>query len=144
MAAPPEPPNGINFFLPWGLLEWAIGVLAAAAGSIALWVWNLGVKTDITEAKFNGLIDKAKDERIRLEKEQIRLEGRLDKMEVTIQEARHSIQELRNYIGEQFRDLPSRSFVESQITQLSERMDGMIDAKMIYRRASHRGDGSAD
>lgn len=115
------------------MVEWAIGALAAVAGSIALWVWNLGVRIDKADEKAKTKNDELRNEQLRLEKEQIRLEGRLDKTDVVIKELSKSIQELRNYLGEQIRDLPSRGFIESQVTQLSERMDGMIDAK-IYRR----------
>lgn len=116
MAAP-EPSSGVNFFLPWGLVEWAIGGLAAFAGSIALWVWGLGNRVDRIEA-----------ENVRLREEKVRLEGRMEKLDA-------AISSLKDYLVNELRDLPSRGFIESQVQQLSERMDGMIDAKIVRRVA---------
>lgn len=133
MAAPPEPPSGLNFFVSWGLLEWAIGVLGTAASAIAVWVWNLGRRIDEADSrmdKIDSRIEKGEDRNVQLQEDITRLVGKFERLETTIYE-------LKDYVGKELRELPSRQFIESQITQLSERMDGMIDAKIV-RRVSAR------
>lgn len=133
MAVPPDPPSGLNFFVSWGLLEWAIGVLGTAASAIAVWVWNLGRRIDEADSrmdKIDSRIEKGEDRNVQLQEDITRLVGKFERLETTIYE-------LKDYVGKELRELPSRQFIESQITQLSERMDGMIDAKIV-RRVSAR------
>lgn len=130
---PAEPPNGVNFFLPWPMVEWAIGILGAAASATIVWVWNLGRRIDEADSRMDKIdirIEKGEARNVQLQEDIIRIVGKFERLETTIYE-------LKDYVGRELRELPSRKFIESQITQLSERMDGMIDAKLVRRASSH-------
>lgn len=128
---PPPHSDGLNFFIPWEFLEWAIGTIAATVGSIILWVWGLGKKSDRHGRELAALA-----------KEVIRLESKVEKLESTLEEklaeAERARQVLRDELLSALRDLPTRVFIESQIQQLSQRMDGLIDARW---QASRRRTG---
>lgn len=131
--APPDPPSGLNFFVSWGLLEWAIGALGAAASAIAVWVWNLGRRID----EGNSRMDKID---ARIEKGESlsgQLQGHIVRIEIKMEALGATMYELKDYLSKELRDLPSRVFIESQIQQISERIDGVVDAK-VGRRLSSR------
>lgn len=131
MVAPLLEPTGLNFFLPWSLLEWAIGGVWTVAVAIAVWVWNLGDRVRRTEALVAQIKEDRVNERLQFQKEFDRLQGQIEKMGF-------SIEKLKADIFDRFNDLPSRMFIESQIQQLNERMDGVIDAKLTRRASSPR------
>lgn len=128
MAAPlPEPPPiGLNFFIPWGLLEWAIGGIWSVAAAIAVWVWNLGARVDKTEALMAQLQKDRVNEQLWFQKELDRLQSQNQRLET-------NLERLKTDILDRVADLPTRVFIESQIRQLTERMDGVIDARMSRR-----------
>lgn len=132
--AVPEPPHGdgLNFFIPWGLLEWAIGAISAVVGSIILWVLGLGKKSD-RHGREIGI----------LSKEIIRLESKVDKLESTLEEKLAEAERARAALKEELldvlRDLPTRVFIESQMQQLTQRIDGLIDARWQADRRRTEG-----
>lgn len=128
MAAPlPEPPpTGLNFFVPWGMLEWAIGGIWSVAVAMAVWVWNLGARVDKTEA----LMAQLQKDRV---SEQLQFQKELDRLQSQNQRLETNLERLKTDILDRVADLPSRVFIESQIQQLTERMDGVIDARLSRR-----------
>lgn len=115
------------------MVEWAIGILGAAASATIVWVWNLGRRIDEADSRMDKIdirIEKGEARNVQLQEDIIRIVGKFERLETTIYE-------LKDYVGRELRELPSRKFIESQITQLSERMDGMIDAKLVRRASSH-------
>jgi hypothetical protein len=124
MAEPPS--DGLNFFLPWGLLEWVVTGIVGAAATVALWVWRLGARV--------GAAQDALDE---VAKDMVKLEAKFEKLEMTMAErlleAERAREALKDELLARIADLPSRVFIESQMQQLTGRIDGLIDVKLFHR-----------
>lgn len=122
MEPTPPPHIGMNVFIPWELMEWVVGVVASTVGAVGLWVWRLGVRVDRSAEKIG-----------RLSNEVIRLENKVERLESTLAEKLHDADQIR---AKEFRDL--RIFIESQMQQLTGRIDGLIDARLRHspRRSS--------
>lgn len=114
MAAPPE--NGINFLLPWGLLEYLLTALVGVAGTLGLWLLGLGRKVDRLEAD-------AKQERGQMKEEIKRLEEKVERLSDKLEAVRE--------------ELPSRQFIEGQLNNLGQRIDRAMES-MSTRPASPR------
>lgn len=119
-------------FIPWELMEWVIGAVASAVAGVGLWVWKLGAR-----------VDKNTDRIATLRADNARLETKLEKLESLIEEMRHEAERARVMLKEELLDavrgLPTRIFIESQMQQLTGRIDGLIDARLRHppgRRSS--------
>lgn len=117
---PPPRWDGIDLYVTWDNLKWAIGGVLSAGGGVAAWVWHLGGrvaalerdKTTMREA-FRGLIKKVTED----DKE---VNRRLD-------QALELINELKA-------ETASRQFIEAQINYLSQRID-----RVLYVRPRDQG-----
>ena len=101
----PQPDDGMGIFLNWGVIEWVIGGIWVVGTAIAGWVWAIASKVEAMKKEMEML-----ETTIRQQDEQIR-----------------KMQEKLESLGE---ELPSRSFIEGQINQLSLRIDRLIDSKL--------------
>lgn len=106
------PDGGMNFFISWGFLEWLLTGILTALGAIIAWLWRLG-----------GQVNTNTKELILMEKE-------LGKLEVLVEQARKEREELKLDLIDKISQLPTRVFIESQIQQITGRIDGLIDAKL--------------
>jgi len=106
-AAPitPQPDDGFGIYLNWGILQWVLGGVWVVGMAIAGWVWSIASKVEATR------------EEVKMLREIIRRQDELIK----------GLQEKLDSLGE---ELPSRSFIEGQISQLSLRIDRLIDSKL--------------
>lgn len=120
---PPAPPDGFNLSIPWGFLEWILAAIGGVVVSVIAWVWNLGGRIEKLEVVNGSRLEKV-----------VRLESKVDRLESTLAEklaeAEEARAKLREDLMNELRNLPSRVFIESQIQQLTQRLDGLIDARL--------------
>ena len=129
MDTPPNPHEGLNFYVPWEFLEYAIGAMCTAGFAVAGWVWHLGGRIARLEEEKALIAERHGEQQARLE----RLEKVLGER---LYEAEQARSDLKNELMQRLNNLPSREFIESQITQLTQRLDGLIDARLRDQRPS--------
>jgi len=134
-AKPPEP--GLNLFLSWGIVEWALGVISLAGSAVAGWVWHLGNRVRELEdqnKKLGELVTENKGEIKQMQQlirsfednMQRRIDGETQKLEQRMERLTEKLEQVRE-------ELPSRQFIEGQLNNLSQRLDRSIDLKMSGR-----------
>ena len=104
LSKPPE--SGIDFYLPWGLLEWMVGALVGVAVWSLTWVWRLSVRL----SKLEYLVvenKKAIEDQAKVNAE------RYDK--------------IMERLVEMHKELPSKFFIEAQLDALGRRLDAIAD-----------------
>lgn len=113
---PPPPEGGMSFFLSWGIIEWALTAIGTGAVGIGFWVWGLGGKVDAMAVKI------------------VELEGKVDMIEAEVDKKHAENQlasaRLKAELLAHISDLPSRNFIESQMTALTHRIDQLMQARM--------------
>lgn len=115
----PPPPEGVNFFVTWGIVEWMITSMAAAGAGVAGWVYHLGGRIEQLERENKLMKEAVKGLGVKIDDETERLESRVDRLVDKIDEIKE--------------ELPSRGFVEGQIGALVQRIDRMFDVKLAGR-----------
>lgn len=120
---PVRPPdNGLNFFLPWGFLEWAItGVMSVSMG-VALWVARLGSRSTALEQRMVEMEKRLMDSEMKAAQIEVNTNRRHDE---NIEKLSALKEELLNRLA----DLPSRHFIETQNNQLTQRLDRLADSR---------------
>ena len=104
----PQPPTGLNFFISWGILEWILATISAGLTALATWVFGLALK-------LNGL------------------GVGTEVLEKQLNDAKLEIRALKEQLDTMREELPSRSFIENQLHQLTTRIDRLIDSKLGSR-----------
>lgn len=126
MAAPP-PPEGVSFFVSWGVIDWLLTAIASAITAVIGWVWHLGgrieaLKVQLEESKQDR---KAMRESIRALKVQAEEDTR--QLEAKVEKLADKLEEIREAI-------PSRTFIETQLNQLHGRIDRTMEVKLRDNR----------
>lgn len=126
-----QPPDGVNLFLTWGMIEWILTATLSACGAVAGWVWHLAGRVD----KLEDLVanERQEIETVRrtlqdvgnaldrkIDEETQRVEGRMDRLGDKMDELRERI--------------PSRQFIEAQLNNLSGRLDRSLDSRGMGAR----------
>ena len=119
MAGPSD--NGLNFLLPWGMLEWLFTFLVSSIGASALWLLTLGRKVDVLQNQIDKLEDEAKGERTQMKDEIKRLEEKVERLTDKLEAVRE--------------ELPSRQFIEGQLNNLGQRIDWTIANRGVVIKA---------
>jgi hypothetical protein len=122
--------EGVNFYISWGLLEWALTGALTTAGGFLAWLWHLagrvGRLEDIVAAdREEILMVKHALKEIGRELNE-KIDGETARLEERMEGVRSKLEELRE-------DLPSRQFIEGQLGLVTQRIDRMIDVKMAGR-----------
>lgn len=114
MAGQPQD-GGVNLFLSWSLVEWAMGALGTMTVSTGLWLLRLNSRVDRLETEtkvMKGLIrDFAENLNDRIETTEAELKEKMDHLE------------------EKVDDLPTRAFIEAQTSNLGSRIDRLYDRR---------------
>jgi Tfp pilus assembly protein PilO len=107
-----QPPDGIGFFVAWGVIEWALTGMATLGSIVAAWVWRLGSKTDKLEMEVDVLKQTLKEFEKKMAEDTQRLGDKFEQLTDKMDQLREQ--------------LPSRQFVESQINNLGQRIDNAM------------------
>jgi hypothetical protein len=94
--------NGLNLFVPWGLVEWAVSGLGTFVVGLAVWVLR-------TAGRVNRLEDQVKDAR--------------DAEREVRAETKSQLEALNAELNSIARDLPSKTFIEGQFLLVNQRLD---------------------
>ena len=108
MVDQPPPNDGLNFFVPWSFLEYAIGGIFTAGATVAAWVWRLANR-----------VGKLEDVAVAQERTMRELIETKDRHYGMLQ------RELENLKSE----IPDKHFIEAQFDRFERRLDGVVDRK---------------
>jgi DNA repair ATPase RecN len=126
--------TGVNLFISDGMLQAIVGAMAMIGITGAGWVLTLAIRL----TKLETLLDtfgediKTMDSDIGLNRRSTQQIG--SALDRKIQEETESLREAMNQMRDRFEEikdeLPSRSFIEYQLNQITGRIDRMIDVKL--------------
>jgi hypothetical protein len=120
-----QPDGGLNFFIRWEFLEYAVTVISGALIGGAAWVWRLGVRISKIESIVGVDLP-------------VNLADRVNKLEIVMglsdkrSDERHldnirRIDELGQQIAAVRAELPTRDFVEAKMTDAVRQITEAID-----------------
>lgn len=126
-TTPPE--DGMNIYVTWEVIRWFVGGLITAGLAGTAWVWRLGGRTDHLTLEIERLDMTVVD----LQKQIAEFKQAVDRRLLEAEQARTALKaellERVNEIAVRVNDLPSRSFIEVQMVQLTQRLDRIFDGK---------------
>ena len=131
---PEIPPHnsseGYNLFLSWGMIEWALTAIVSGGMFVAGWVWRLAIQVDelrlerdIMEKDIQVMRRTIREIGSQLDR---KIEMEMTKVDVRMARVEDKMDEMRE-------NLPSRAFIEGQLTGLSQRIDRSMDVKLAGR-----------
>ena len=118
MASPTDEP-WYSFIFTWGFIEWTTSVLWATAIAVAGWAMQITKRMD----KLTTDVEYLKVETKRVE----------DRLITSNNNSNHSREELKSELLAKISDLPTRGFIEHQLTSLTNRIDRLMDSKLRGR-----------
>lgn len=119
--------DGINVFLTEDTIRWILGGVVLAGLGVAGWVYAMAQRLNKLELGIANM-DRDVSQNRRTTRE---IGNALDrKLEEETSKLRAQLDTMRDRLEEVKEELPSRGFIEGQLSALGQRLDRMMDVKL--------------
>jgi predicted nucleic acid-binding Zn-ribbon protein len=128
-----EAGDGVAFYITWHVVEWAITAGWGVGSGVAVWVWTLGGKIVRLEGELsfaNENIRRLENETDLVRRTVRQIGSALDgKIAESSRELEGKIDSMRDRLEGIREELPSRNFIETQFSNLTQRIDRAVEGR---------------